>query len=203
MIGTVVGLVGCSLVLGLVLGVTCFAAWRAPRGRPCRTDSARRPADLRELVDRLSPVARQALESAAALALVRSHYRVEVEHWLLRLAEDPDADLAQLFFFYELLTRPLHRDLAAAVGRFPEGCARVPILAPDLVRLLGLGWDAARREFDATHLRSGHVLFAALADGWLAARLDGVSPEFAKLDRESLRDHLGELVPAAEEPQWY
>ena len=45
--------------------------------------------DLRSLMGRLSPTSRRALEGAAGLAMSRTHYEVEIEHWFEKLLEDP------------------------------------------------------------------------------------------------------------------
>ena len=42
--------------------------------------------DLKSLVGRLNEPCRRALEAAAGLTLSRTHYNVEIEHWLLKLA---------------------------------------------------------------------------------------------------------------------
>ena len=42
---------------------------------------------LRSLVGKLDDVCRATLESAAGLALSRTNYNVEVEHWLLKLID--------------------------------------------------------------------------------------------------------------------
>lgn len=46
--------------------------------------------DLKLLVSRLNTPCRRALEAAAGLALSRSHYNVEIEHWLVQLADSHD-----------------------------------------------------------------------------------------------------------------
>ena len=43
--------------------------------------------NLKSLVDKMSPTLRDSLEGAAGLCIGRSHYNVEVEHWLLKLLE--------------------------------------------------------------------------------------------------------------------
>jgi len=50
--------------------------------------------DLRSLIGKLNDTTRSALEGAAGLCLSRTHYDVEVEHYLLKLLESTDADLA-------------------------------------------------------------------------------------------------------------
>ena len=48
--------------------------------------------DLKQLVGRLNDVCRRALEAAAGMTLSRTHYNVEIEHWLLALADRADCD---------------------------------------------------------------------------------------------------------------
>lgn len=52
--------------------------------------------NLKSLVDKMSPVMRDSLEGAAGLCIGRSHYNVEVEHWLLKLLETVDSDFNTL-----------------------------------------------------------------------------------------------------------
>ncbi len=53
--------------------------------------------DLQALIAKLNPVCRRALEAGVALAMSRTHYNAEIEHWLLKLAEPADGDLAAIF----------------------------------------------------------------------------------------------------------
>ena len=50
--------------------------------------------DLKSLVGRLNEPCRRALEAAAGLTLSRTHYNVEIEHWLIKLLDSSDGDLA-------------------------------------------------------------------------------------------------------------
>ena len=43
------------------------------------------PVNLRSLIGKLNDTTRNALEAAAGLCLSRTHYDVEVEHYLLKL----------------------------------------------------------------------------------------------------------------------
>jgi type VI secretion system protein VasG len=57
--------------------------------------------DLKALIGRLNDPCRRALEAAAGLTLSRSHYSVEIEHWLLKLADAPDGDIAAILRHYD------------------------------------------------------------------------------------------------------
>ena len=65
--------------------------------------------DLKPLIGRLNNICRQALERAAGLTLSRSHYNVEIEHFLIGLADRADTDLAGIFRQWEV-------ELGAAAG---------------------------------------------------------------------------------------
>ena len=58
--------------------------------------------DLKQLVGRLNDPCRRALEAAAGLTLSRTHYNVEIEHWLLKLADAADGDLTAILRHYEI-----------------------------------------------------------------------------------------------------
>ena len=58
--------------------------------------------DLKSLINRLDDHCRRALEAAAGLAVSRTHYNVEIEHWLIKLADGTDTDVAAIFRQYEI-----------------------------------------------------------------------------------------------------
>ncbi len=47
--------------------------------------------DLRSLVAKMNDPCRRSLEAAAGYTLSRTHYNVEIEHWLLKLLDVPKA----------------------------------------------------------------------------------------------------------------
>lgn len=89
--------------------------------------------DLKALVGTLGDHPRRALEAAAGLTLSRGHYNVEVEHWLLKLAEAPDADVSLILRHCGADPGRLMADLARALDRLKTGNARAPSLAPEIV----------------------------------------------------------------------
>lgn len=61
--------------------------------------------DLKGLISKLNPVCQRALEAAAGLCLSRTNYNVEIEHWLVKLLEQPGNDLCLLLKHFELTRR--------------------------------------------------------------------------------------------------
>ena len=58
--------------------------------------------DLKSLVGRFNEPCRRALEAAAGLTLSRTHYNVEIEHWLMKLLDAADGDIAAILRHYEV-----------------------------------------------------------------------------------------------------
>ena len=56
--------------------------------------------DLRSLIGKLNRETRNAVESAAGLCLSRTHYDVEIEHFLIKLLDATDTDVAFVLRHY-------------------------------------------------------------------------------------------------------
>lgn len=150
--------------------------------------------NLKSLVGRLDDTCRKALESAAGLCLSRTHYNVEVEHWLAKLLEAPSTDLALILARFEIDPARLQADLLRAIDRFKTGNARPPALAPSIVDLAREGWLIASLEFGASSTRSGHLLLALLADDTLARQAHELSAQFEKVSEEALRKDFARIT---------
>ena len=128
--------------------------------------------DLKALVGRLNEPCRRALEAAAGLTLSRTHYNVEIEHWLLKLADAADGDIAAILRHYEVDQARLTIDLNRALDRMKTGNARAPSLSPEIVELAKQAWLMASRRARplAGALRSFAVGIAGRRDDWRGAR---------------------------------
>jgi len=152
------------------------------------------PLNLKSLVAKLNEICRRSLEGAAGLCLSRTHYNVEIEHWLLKLLETPNTDLAALLRYYEIDSSRVVRSLTAVIDRFKTGNARPPGLSPHIVELVRQAWLVASVEFGAYGIRSGHLLCGLLSDESLAGLAHDAVPEFQKISAESLRKDLRDIV---------
>ncbi|MDE2515730.1 MAG: type VI secretion system ATPase TssH [Rhodospirillales bacterium] len=142
--------------------------------------------DLKQLIGRLNDWSRRTLEAAAGLTLSRSHYNVEIEHWLLKLLEASDGDIALILRHYEIDPGRFEADLNRALDGMKTGNARPPGLSPDIVTLLKQGWMLASVEQGASRIRSGHLFWAMLADESLARRMRESAPLLAPITAETL-----------------
>ena len=143
--------------------------------------------DLKQLVGRLNEVCRRALEAAAGMTLSRTHYNVEIEHWLLALADRADCDVAAILRQYEIDQGRFVTDLNHALEKLKTGNSRAPALAPDIVDLGKQAWLLGSLEQGATRVRSGHLLWALIADETLARRAREASSQLLKINADALK----------------
>lgn len=150
--------------------------------------------DLKSLVARLNDSCRKSLESAAGLTLARTHYNVELEHWLLKLCDATDTDIPTIFRHYDIDTGRFLTDLDRAFDMIRMGNSRAPGLAPDIVEAMKQAWLIASIEDSASRIRSGHLLLALLADESLGRRMRDLSPQLRNISVDSLRRDLDSIV---------
>jgi type VI secretion system protein VasG len=143
--------------------------------------------DLKQLVGRLNDVCKRTLETAAGLTLSRTHYNVEIEHWLVALADRADADVVAILRHYEIDLGRLAIDINRALEKMKTGNGRAPSLSPDIVELVKQAWLLASLELGATRLRSGHLLWALLADETLSRRARDASSQLLKIAPDALK----------------
>ncbi len=155
--------------------------------------------NLKSLISRLDDTCRKSLESAAGLCLSRTHYNVEIEHWLAKLLEAQGADISAILKRFEIEPARLAADLTRAIERFKTGNSRPPALAPSVIDLAREGWLVASLEFGASATRSGHLLIALLSDETLARQAYEISSQFEKISEEALRREFAKIVEKSSE----
>src|SRR5215813_4416064 len=118
--------------------------------------------NLRSLIGKFNDVTRSATEAAAGLCLSRTHYNVEIEHYILKLLDAADGDFAAISRHYGIDHSRLAADLTRALDRFKTGNGRTPTLNPDLVDMMSLAWTLASIEFGASQIRTGFTVLATV-----------------------------------------
>jgi len=146
--------------------------------------------DLKSLISRLDEHCRRALEAAAGLTMSRTHYNVEIEHWLMKLAEGTDTDFAAIFRQYDVDHGRFVVDLNKGLDKMKTGNSRAPSLSPEIVDLGKQAWLLASVEHGLSRIRSGHLLWALLADETLARRAREASGQLMKIQPETLKRDL-------------
>jgi len=150
--------------------------------------------DLKSLVGRLNEPTRNALEDAAGLCLSRSHYNVEIEHWLLKLLEIPDSDILSIIDKFEIDRGKLTQDLNRELDRIKAGNTRAPALSPTIVDIAKNAWMLASVEYAHPVATSAHILAALMLDDNLRRSTEATSGELKKIQPESLREIVRAIV---------
>ncbi len=112
---------------------------------------------------------------------------MEIEHFLIALIERADTDLSAILRRWEIDPARLLADLTRSLDRMKTGNARAPALSPDIVEIVKQGWLLASVEQGANRVRSGHLLWALLADDMLARRAIASSGYLAAISPDSLK----------------
>jgi type VI secretion system protein VasG len=150
--------------------------------------------DLKSLVGKLNEPARIALEGAAGLCLSRTHYNVEIEHWLLKLLETPDSDILSVLTKFDVDTGKLSRDLNRELDRIKSGNTRAPALSPTVVDVAKNAWLLASIDYGHSATTSAHLLTAMMLDDGIRRSIESASAELKKVNPESLRDVTRAIV---------
>ncbi len=155
--------------------------------------------NLKSLVGKLDNTCRKALELAAGLCLSQTHYEVEPEHFLIKLLEIPDSDLHRILRHFEISETRLLSDLTRAIEGFKTGNARNPTLSPHIPRMIRIAWLTASVDFQASTVRSGHILLALLSDDEMSRMIMSSSGTLKQISIETLNEHLEDLVSGSVE----
>jgi len=155
--------------------------------------------NLKELIGKLDDTCRRSLEGAAGLCLSRTNYNVEIEHWLLKLLETSNTDIAVLLHHFGVDTSRLAADLTKVVDRLKTGNARPPALSQNIVDLVREAWLLCSVDYAERAVRTGHILCALLTHDSLARSAADASAEFEKISTELLRKNLATLVAKTDE----
>ena len=154
---------------------------------------------LKALIGKVNEETRAALTGAAALCASRSHHEVEVEHYLLKLAESSDNDLFRIARFFDLDLQRLTGEVNRSLDRMKRGSRGTPVLGSSLVRMLKEAWTLGSLNYNAGQVRSGFTILALVSDDDLARLVRDGLPELRKINAESLRSTFETIVGGSSE----
>ncbi|MGD8170407.1 type VI secretion system ATPase TssH [Vibrio sp. TRT 21S02] len=117
---------------------------------------------LTNLVGKLSTELKQALEVSAGAAMNQGVPAIEVEHWLLQLITQNDAQLQQLMNSQNLPQEQLIAELTDKITRLPKGSEGQPTLSHELTELIKDAWMLASVNYGHAQVISLHLIQALL-----------------------------------------
>jgi type VI secretion system protein VasG len=149
---------------------------------------------LKSLIGKLNDTARGALEAAAGLCLSRTHYDVEIEHYLMKLLESTDSDFLRILKQFDVDKARLSAELTRSLDKLKSGNARTPAFSPTLVKMLSEAWLIGSLEFGGSQIRTGYTVLALTSEEGLSRIVRDVSKELQKIEPEALRKQFIALV---------
>ena len=150
--------------------------------------------NLRGLIGKLNAPTRNALEGAAGLCLSRTHYDVEIEHFLLKALDATDGDLAFILKHDGVNRSRLVADLTKSLDKLKSGNARTPALSPTLTKMLSDAWLIGSVDYGEVQIRTGHAVVALATNDELRRLVVDISREFDKIAGEALRKDFTTVV---------
>jgi len=155
--------------------------------------------NLKSLIGKLNHEARSALEAAAGLCVSRTHYDIEIEHYLTKLLDQTDGDFARIAQHFGVDKSRLTAELMRSLDKLKSGNARTPALSPSVLEMLKSAWTIGSIDFNAADVRTGFTILALVSEPELARILHDVSREFQKIEAESLRKDFAAIVADSHE----
>jgi type VI secretion system protein VasG len=143
--------------------------------------------NLKSLIGKLNPNTRSAVEDAAKLAMSRTNYYIEVEHFLRLLMDGTDNDFAYISNHYGLNASRLTQEVDASIDRLKRGNARTPGIGESVLKMLIEAWTIGSIEFNAGQIRTGFCILALLSNDELSRQVKEFSKELQKINVEGLK----------------
>ena len=133
------------------------------------------------------------------MCLSRTHYDIEVEHFLTKLLESSSGDFAAIIKHFEIDKSRLTGELARSMDKLKSGNARTPAISPTVLKMLTTAWTIGSIDFNAGQVRTGFAILALVSDEELARMMRDVSKEFQKINADALRKDLLAIVAMSNE----
>ncbi|MGE5570092.1 MAG: type VI secretion system ATPase TssH [Rhodospirillales bacterium] len=156
--------------------------------------------NLKSLIGKLNDPTRNALEAAAGLCVSRTNYNIEVEHYLLKLLDQTDGDMARIARHFGIDPSRLAAEVTRSLDKLKRGNARTPAFSPTLINAFKEAWAIGSIDFGAGQIRSGFTILALAVNEDLARLMREISPkEFQKIQVDSLRKDFLAIVSGSHE----
>lgn len=155
--------------------------------------------NLKALIGKLDHSARTALEGAAGLCLSRTHYDIEIEHYLMKLLDSTGDDFDKIAKHFEIDRSRLTNELNRSLDKLKSGNARTPAISPTILKMLTEAWTIGSIDFGAAQVRTGFTILALVTNDELSRIVREISREMQKIQPEALRKDFAGIVALSHE----
>jgi len=146
----------------------------------------------KSVIGKTNDTTRRALDAASQLCLARTHYAVEIEHFLLKMLDEQDSDVLRILKRFGVDNSRFTKELGDSLDDLKRGNARGPSLSRAVLQLLLKGWEIGSLQHDATQIRSGYTMLALLTNDELrdarefSRELEMIQPEVLEREFEAI-----------------
>ena len=155
--------------------------------------------NLKALIGKFNDAVRSGMEGAAGLCLSRTHYDIEVEHYLAKLLESSSNDFAAILKHFEIDKSRLTGELSRSMDKLKSGNARSPNISPTIIKMFTTAWTIGSIDFNAGQIRTGFTILALASDEELSRMMREISKEFQKINADALKKDLLGIVALSQE----
>ncbi|MGI4756767.1 MAG: type VI secretion system ATPase TssH [Janthinobacterium lividum] len=159
------------------------------------------PLNLKSLIGKLNGPTRSTMEAAAGLCMSRTHYDIEIEHYLLKLLDSPDTDVPLILKQYGVDQSKLTAELTRSLDLLKTGNARSPAFSPMLLKMFTDAWSIGSIDYGAAQIRTGFTLLSLLTNDELSRATRDIGKELQKIPAEGLRQDFMLVTSASAEQQ--
>jgi type VI secretion system protein VasG len=155
--------------------------------------------EARPLFRKLNAYCLKALEGCVGLCVARSHPEVTVEHFLLRLLDEPACDLVLGLEAFDAAPAMLARSLEASLEQITQRTSGKPVFSPIVFEWIQDAWTVASIELGHASVRSGALLRALTIRP--TRYLTSVHPTLERVRSAELTHRFAELFAASLESE--
>ena len=127
--------------------------------------------DIRKLFQKFNNHATRLLDQAAGFCLTRTHYKITIEHYLLKALEENDGDIIEILNHFKIDTGALQKSMLKTLELFNDGNNARPSFSPTFIEQVEQAWSLASINLGETRIRTGHIMYSLLNQpDYLASR---------------------------------
>jgi type VI secretion system protein VasG len=118
--------------------------------------------DIRKLIEKFNSQATRLLDQAAGFCLTRTHYKITIEHFLLKALDEDSGDILEIISHFQIDASALQKSLLKSIEGFNDGNSSRPAFSPIFLEQIEQAWTLASINLGDTRIRTGHIMFALL-----------------------------------------
>lgn len=155
--------------------------------------------EIRNLIEKLNDECKSSLEKAVATCFSKTHYYVEIQHWLIELLKSETNDVHEILKYFAVNSDLLEQDILKAEQQFKTGNGHAPALSEYLMKMIQKAWVSASINQQSNSVRSGHLFLVLCNDDSLSFLMSGMSKELSKIDCAELEADFATIVSGSSE----